>query len=85
MPHLSDVEWSLVCWAGWSAISTERIASRDRPQDIDALAWAPIIAEAAERDRDVPGLAKRLHDMSAVERIAVLERIEAYGRAEAMR
>lgn len=85
MPHLSDVEWSLVCWAGWSAISTERIMSRDRPQDIDGLAWAAIIAEAAERDRDVPGLAQRLHDMGPVERVAVLERIEAYGRAEAMR
>lgn len=85
MPDLTDTEWSLVCWAGWDAISSERILSHSRPQDIDALAWTVLVAEAAEREQDAPGLAKRLHDMSAAERVAVLERIEAYGRAEAMR
>lgn len=84
-PQLTDTEWSLVCWAGWSAIESERIMSRSRPQDIDTLAWQTIVHEAAERESDVPGLAKRLHDMSPVERVAVWERVEAYGRAEAMR
>lgn len=85
MPSLTDTEWSLVCWAGWDALNSERILSRERPQDIEPLAWQAIIAEAAERESEVPGLAKRLHDMNPVERVAVLERIEAYGRAEAMR
>ncbi len=85
MPDLTDAEWSLVCWAGWDAISSERILSRERPQDIDAMAWVRIVAEAAEREGDVPGLAQRLRDMEPVERVAVWERIEAYGRAEAMR
>lgn len=83
MPTLTETEWSLVCWAGWDAISNERIMSRERPQDVETLAWQHIVAEAAERD--MPALAKRLHDMSAVERVAVLERIEAYGRAEVMK
>lgn len=90
MPRLTDTEWSLVCWAGWSAIESERVLARSRPQgnppeSVDVMAWQTIVAEAAEREDDVPGLAMRLHDMSQVERIAVLERIEAYGRAEAMR
>lgn len=85
MPQLTDTEWSLVCWAGWSAIENERILQRANPHDIDTLAWSTIVHEAAERDGDVPGLAKRLHGMDAIERVAVLERIEAYGRAEAMR
>jgi hypothetical protein len=84
MPSLTDTEWSLVCWAGWDAIHSERILSRD-PRIIDAMAWQAIVAEAAERDSDMPGLAKRLHDMGAVERVAVWERVEAHGRAEAMR
>lgn len=78
MPNLTDTEWSLVCWAGWDAISSGRIMSRE--QDIETLAWRAIIIEAAERKMAAP--AKRLHDMGAVERIAVWERIEAYGRAE---
>lgn len=84
MPKLTDTEWSLVCWAGWDAISNERILSRGRPQDVETQAWRALIAEAAEHN-DMPGLAKRLDAMSPLERVAVWERIEAYGRAEAMR
>lgn len=83
MPNLTDTEWSLVCWVGWGALSNERIMSRERPQDVETLAWQQIVAEAAERD--MHALAKRLHDMGTIERVAVWERIEAYGRAEAMR
>jgi len=72
MPHLSEVEWSLVCWTGWDALNYERIISRARPHDIEPLTWGAIIAEAAERESDVPGLAKRLHDISTIVRIAVL-------------
>lgn len=84
MPNLTETEWSLVCWAGWDAISNERILSRERPQDIEPLAWQAIIADVAEREDEAPGLARRLHEMGAIERVAVLERIEAYGRAEMM-
>lgn len=80
MPTLTEAEWSLVCWAGWDAIATERIVSRDRPQDIDALAWQGIVAEAAERG--MAGLAARLRDMGPAERVAVWERVEAYGRSQ---
>lgn len=83
MPQLSDTEWSLVCWAGWSAIENERIIQRGQQQrDVDTIAWMQIVSDAAEQ---MPSLASRLQAMTAVERIAVLERIEAYGRAEAMR
>ena len=84
MPDLTDTEWSMVCWAGWDALTHERIVSRLRPQDVDTLAWGSIVTEAAERARDLPGLANRLRAMTGIERIAVLERIEAYGRTEAM-
>lgn len=83
MPDLTETEWSMICWAGWDAISNERILSRASPQDIEPRAWRAIVAEAAERG--LPGLAKRLANMGSVERVAVWERIEAYGRAEVIR
>lgn len=82
MPQLSEEEWSLVCWSGWSAIESERILARGQQQrDVDAMAWMQIVADAAER---LPALAPRLQAMTPIERVAVLERIEAYGRSEAM-
>jgi len=81
-PSLTDDEWSLVCWAGWDALSNERIMSHGRPQDIDTLAWSAMVIEVTERR---PDLARRLHAMGPVDRVAVLERIEAHGRAGAMR
>lgn len=94
MPDLPQPAWDLICWAGWDAISTERIMSRARPQDIDQLAWTGLIHAVADwiarhQHEPVPGWANglphRLAIMSPAERVAVLERIEAYGRAEAMR
>jgi len=88
MPRLDAPQeaWDLILWAGWDAISTERIVSRDRPDDIDTLAWKHMVSAVAEAEEPwAPALAKRMHDMNPVERVAVLERIEAYGRAEAMR
>lgn len=84
-PAFSDEEWSLVSYEGWSAIQFERLTSRDSPQDIDTLAWSALWTAVAERGAAWAALAKRLRTMSVIERIAVLERVEAYGRAEAMR
>ncbi|HEX5509855.1 MAG TPA: hypothetical protein VFX37_15250 [Pseudolabrys sp.] len=81
-PDLNPLQWQIVLYEGWEAISNERIIARDRPQDIDTLAWQSMIATVSERDE---ALARRLHAMTAIQRVAVLERIEAYGRAEAMR
>lgn len=91
MPSLPGEAWQLVCWQGWDAISAERITSE--PEDVDALAWGRLVAGVADwiagHDGPAPawttGLVDRLRDMSPVERIAVLERIEAYGRTEAAR
>lgn len=82
IPRLTDDEWSLVCWSGWSAIESERIIQRGQPQQtIDAIAWMQLVTDAAEH---LPDLAPRLQAMTSIERVAVLERIEAYGRALAM-
>lgn len=81
MPQLTDTEWSLVCWSGWSAIESERILQRGQPRDVDTMTWMQIVGDAAEQ---IPTLAPRLQAMTTIERVAVLERIEAYGRAEAM-
>lgn len=94
MPDLPAPAWELICWTGWDAISHERIVSRNRPQDIDSLAWAALIGGVAdwiaghEPETAPPwaiNLPARLAAMSMLERVAVLERVEAYGRAEAMR
>lgn len=78
---ITSAQWDIILYEGWDALSSERIISRARPQDIDRLAWHNMVSAVAERDES---LAKRLTSMRPIERIAVLERIEAYGRAEAM-
>lgn len=83
-PQFSGEEWSLIAWAGWDAIEAESIMSRERPQDIDTLAWNSMVATVAET-KGMAKLAERLHKMGPVERVAVLERIEAHGRACAIK
>lgn len=89
IPHEA---WPLILWQGWDAIETERMMSRERPQDVDTLAWSTLTQEiagwiASHGDEPAPawsiGLVERLDALSPVERIAVLERIEAYGRTSA--
>lgn len=84
MPVFSDTEWSLICCVGWDAISSERVLHRSSPADIEPLAWRAIVIEAAARAAEVPGLARRLDALDPVARVAVWERVEAYGRVEGM-
>jgi hypothetical protein len=79
MPDLTSDEWSLVCWSGWSSLQR-----RARQRDVDSMTWMQIVADAAETEQ-FPHLSQRLREMGPVQRIAVLERVEAYGRSEAMR
>jgi len=88
MPDLTPTQWGFILWAAWDAIEMERVLARGQPashRDVDGMAWMQIVAAAAEKTEPwAKGLARRLHAMTPIERIAVLERIEAYGRAEAM-
>lgn len=84
-PQLTEPEWSLVLWAGWDSLCQTRVTERERPQDIDTLAWGAMVATVREAKAPwAAALASRLHSMGPAERIAVLERIEAYGRTEAL-
>lgn len=90
-PNLPAKAWELIGWVGWDALDTERLTSH--PADVDTLVWQAIVTGVADWidtheyepapmwSRDLP---QRLAMMTPVQRVAVLERIEAYGRAQAM-
>lgn len=91
-PGLHPQAWELVCWQGWDALFQARISSH--PQDADDVAWGLMVEGIrewiAEHDKQpapswAVALSERLEAMSPVERVAVWERVEAYGRAEAMK
>ncbi len=88
-PPLPPEAWSLICWIGWDALALHRIA--DHPSEVDALAWTSIWTSIHDwvDGQDIPpawtaGLLDALRNLSPIERVAVLERIEAYGRTQAM-
>lgn len=88
-PELPTEAWSLICWTGWDALAMHRITAH--PAEVDGLVWASLWPSVHDwiAAQDYPpswseGLAERLRNLSPIERVAVLERIEAYGRERAM-
>ncbi len=99
LPDLPPEAWELICWEGRSCHNHQR--SFQHPPNIDPLAWKSLAFSIADwieiHHRNggfgietsppawTEGLFERLMGMTIVERIAVLERIEASARAEQAR